>query len=104
MATRGGFEWDDAKAASNEAKHGVSFADAVEVFDDPGRVELLDERKPYGERRLLAVGLVDGVPVTVVYTARGSARRIISARRASRAERRMLSERIWRPVTDGDCP
>lgn len=42
------FEWDDAKAASNAAKHGVRFEVAVHVFDDPMRVDLADDRKDYG--------------------------------------------------------
>ncbi|MGP9822630.1 BrnT family toxin [Salinarimonas sp. NSM] len=88
MSTPDGFEWDDAKAASNEAKHGVSFDDAIEVFDDPARIEKPDDRKRYGEERLITFGVVDGVPLCVVYTVRGNVRRIISARAASRSERR----------------
>lgn len=100
---RGGFEWDDAKAASNEAKHGVSFDDAVQVFDDPGRVEKPDDRRPYGEERLITFGAVDGVAMCVVYTARGKVRRIISARAASRSERREML-RSPRSTRHGDRP
>ena len=102
MATRGGFDWDEPKAASNEAKHGIAFHEAIEVFDDPGSIEVIDDRKRYGEERLIAIGLVSGVPISVVYTMRGTSRRIISARPASRKERQTLSERNSRSVTHGD--
>ncbi len=45
------FEWDEKKAAANFAKHGVSFAAATEVFDDPCRIEKVDDRRDYGEIR-----------------------------------------------------
>ena len=42
MHDDGRFEWDEVKAAINAAKHGVSFEEAIEVFDDPQRVEIFD--------------------------------------------------------------
>jgi len=81
MATRGGFDWDDAKAASNEAKHGVSFDDAVEVFDDPGRIEKPDDRRLYGEERLITFGVADGVAMCTLY-AETSAGSFLLARQA----------------------
>jgi uncharacterized DUF497 family protein len=80
------FAWDLAKAASNLAKHGVDFEDAIEVFDDPDRVERVDPRNR-GEPRFQAIGLADGVILFVSYTMRGGVCRIISARRANRRER-----------------
>jgi uncharacterized DUF497 family protein len=80
------FEWDPAKAASNLAKHGVDFEDAIEVFDDPQKIERADPRNR-GEPRFQAVGAVGGDILFVSYTIRGRAQRIISARRANRRER-----------------
>jgi uncharacterized DUF497 family protein len=81
------FEWDDGKAEANLAKHGVDFIDAIGVFLDSRRVEGPDVRRDYGEARFYAIGTVENVVMHVTYTWRGKIRRIISARRASRAER-----------------
>jgi uncharacterized DUF497 family protein len=59
------FEWDQAKAATNIQKHGVSFERAVLVFDDDGRIEWLDARRDYGEPRWLVIGMVDSMEFTV---------------------------------------
>lgn len=83
-------EWDDAKAAYNLRKHGVSFEDAMWVFADPGRVELLDDREDYGEDRWMTIGRADPALLVVVHTVRGregSVIRIISARKANPSER-----------------
>jgi hypothetical protein len=80
------FEWDDAKAAENEAKHGVSFALARSVFKDPFAIERRDDRQDYGEERFILIGMVQGVVLTVVYTLREERARLISARRATRLE------------------
>ena len=79
-------EWDDAKAAANLAKHGVAFEFAVEVFVDPNLRDIDASRTIDGETRRKAVGLIRGKLYTVVYTSRGSVRRIISARRSNRSE------------------
>jgi len=85
------FEWDPNKAASNLAKHGVDFADAIGIFDDPGLLLLVDPRR-YGEHRYKAIGAVGGRVLFVAYTMRGDDLcRIISARRASRRERTACS-------------
>lgn len=81
------FEWDPLKAASNLAKHGVDFDTAAAVFEDPGRLVIIDDRRPYGEQRYQSVGLVAGVVLFVAYTMRGEVCRIISARKANRHER-----------------
>jgi uncharacterized protein len=80
------FEWDAAKNAANLAKHGISFGDAVRIFEGPV-LEKIDSRRDYGEERIAAIGLAMGLELYVVYTSRGSKRRIISARRASKDER-----------------
>jgi hypothetical protein len=81
------FEWDEAKDRRNLAKHGISFADAARVFAGQILTEV-DERHAYGETRYRAYGTVADRLLSVVYTMRGDRVRIISARRASRAERR----------------
>ncbi len=82
------FEWDDAKAVSNLAKHRVSFVAACQVFNDPLALDTVARSMDYGEIRRRIVGLGNGIFLTVIYTERGDIVRIISARRASRAERR----------------
>jgi len=81
------FEWDSVKASSNVEKHAVDFVTAVEIFDDPDLIVVIDLRS-YGERRYQAIGAARGVILFVAYTMRGrDICRIISARRASRRER-----------------
>jgi uncharacterized DUF497 family protein len=80
------FEWDEAKAAENYAKHGVSFETAIKVFRDPFAIERLDDRDDYGEERFILIGTAEEGVVTVVYTERNGRFRIISARRATRHE------------------
>ena len=81
------FEWDQAKNGANVAKHGVSFELASRIFD--GRVlTRIDDRRPYGERRSVSLGMVDAaVILAVVHTDRSGRTPIISARRANRQER-----------------
>ena len=81
------FEWDAAKAASNLRKHGVDFADAVTVFDDDLAITIPDPDSE--EERFITTG-VDAVGrlLVVVYAWREERVRIISARRATRRERR----------------
>jgi uncharacterized DUF497 family protein len=76
------FEWNEEKAKLNITKHGVDFKDAAEVFSDPNRCSLVDERREYGEVRWIELGQVDGVVLVVAWTPRDSSRRIISARKA----------------------
>ncbi|MGH7814001.1 MAG: BrnT family toxin [Candidatus Binataceae bacterium] len=80
------FEWDTAKAAANFAKHGVSFIEAARIFEGP-ILEQEDNRRDYGERRIIAYGKCGRKILAVVYTMRSDNRRIITARRASRDER-----------------
>ena len=71
-------EWDDAKRRQNLRDHGVDFADAALIFESP-TVEAPDNRADYGEIRYGALGHVGDDYFLVVYTWRGSNRRIISA-------------------------
>lgn len=81
------FAWDPRKAASNRRKHGVDFADAVGVFEDPRALRLPDDRQ--GEDRVVAIGRdFLGRLLVVIYAWRGERIRLISARRATARERR----------------
>lgn len=90
------FEWDEDKAKSNQRKHGVSFEDAMHVFDDPFAL-CEPDRLEGGEQRWRTIGLAGEVIVLVVaHTVTeedlDEVIRIISARRANRKERRMYEE------------
>lgn len=77
------FEWDEAKAAENISNHGVDFVRAARMFDYPV-LEREDARQFWGERRVMAIGQVDGFHMVVCWTPRGTRKRIISAWRADR--------------------
>ena len=81
-----GFQWDQAKSASNEAKHGISFLQAAQIFRGP-ILKTQDTRRDYGEHRFVAIGVFDGVILSVAFSERDGDIRLISARRASRRER-----------------
>jgi uncharacterized protein len=83
------FEWDDAKAESNERKHGVALSEALTVFGDPLSVTGYDPRHADDEDRFLTMGVsVDGRLLVVSHTDRGDTVRVISAREATRRERK----------------
>lgn len=85
------FEWDDAKEKINITKHGIDFSTAARVFNDENRLEMYDELHSETEDRYITIGLIDGVAylIMVVYTEREEAIRLISARKATKAERSM---------------
>lgn len=86
------FEWDDAKAAANLAKHGVTFEQAREAFSDPFAIDFVDDRANYREHRLILLGMVENRLLVVAHTLRGEEVRIISAREAEPYERRRYHE------------
>ena len=86
------FEWDENKAVLNLAKHGIPFEYAVRVFLDSYRLEEEELIEHEGEMRRRVIGMVDDRVLLVVYTERFSRTRIISARRATRHERRKYHE------------
>jgi uncharacterized protein len=86
------FEWDEKKATRNDAKHGISFEVAREVFDDPARIERADDRDS-DEVRFNVTGQVKGRILVVTYTVRGTKIRLISARLAEPFERRRYHEK-----------
>jgi len=85
------YQWDPNKAKSNLKKHGVSFADAVGVFEDENAITLEDEHE--GESRFITIGrdFLRRILV-VVYTFRGMIIRIISARKATARERKIYED------------
>lgn len=88
-----GFEWDPEKAAENLKTHGIAFEDATHIFDGP-TLEAADTREDYGEDRYLALRLVHGIELAVVYTERQDAIRLISAPRATEHERKAFWQAI----------
>ena len=88
-------EWDEAKAASNERKHGVSFQEARTVFDDPLAVIFDDDPPSIGEQREIIIGHSEEDRLLLVcFTQRGPSVRIISARTATRRERKDYEENV----------
>jgi uncharacterized protein len=82
------FEWDDEKAISNLEKHGVSFGEATEVFYDPNALEGYDPEHSDEENRFFIIGLSSRRLLYIIYAERtGDVVRIVSARRANKAER-----------------
>jgi uncharacterized protein len=79
-------EWDSAKAASNFAKHRVRFRYAARVFLDPRRLEVVDDRRDYGEERRVTLGVIEDRAYAVVFTTRDGRIRLISARKANLRE------------------
>jgi uncharacterized DUF497 family protein len=91
------FEWDPVKARTNQRKHGLTFDDAMHVFDDPCALFEQDRAGEEGEPRWQALGLAGGVLLLLVaHTVREEEQdeviRIISARRATRKERNRYDE------------
>ena len=81
-------EWDDNKNRINIQKHGISFETAALVFADEDRIEYYDKIHSVDEDRYVVIGCVQGI-LYVVYTMRGEAARLISARLANAGERRI---------------
>ena len=92
------FEWDEAKAAANLRKHGVSFELASSIFGDPRILTLADTTHSELEERWFSIGLANnGVPMSVAYlwTDAGAGLikiRLITARRATAPEIRNYTE------------
>ena len=87
------YGWDEKKRKFNLAKHGIDFRDAEKIFDGP-LVTVEDTRDDYGEPRYVALGLLEEIVVSMVYTERGNTVRIISIRKALRHETRFFISQI----------
>jgi uncharacterized protein len=95
------YEWDENKNERNLEKHGLSFETASLVFDDPNALSIPD-RIENGEERWQTIGMIENIVIVMVaHTIKLEAEsqeeiiRIISARKATRAERQEYEETIW---------
>jgi uncharacterized DUF497 family protein len=79
------FTWDERKRKTNLRGHGFDFSDARQVFDGP-TVTYEDDRLVYGEQRFVTLGLLQGIPVSIVHTETRDRIHVISFRRATRHE------------------
>ena len=87
------FEWDNKKAEANFKKHQIAFEEAASAFGDPLAITFRDLDHSVGERRFLTFGVSQsGVLLVLSHTYRSELIRIISARRATRAERKIYEE------------
>jgi uncharacterized DUF497 family protein len=83
-----GFEWDEDKNLANQRKHGISFEEASAIFDGP---VLSHEDEHHSETRERSYGLLGAnVVVCVIHTDRNGSTRIISARKATKNERKLF--------------
>jgi uncharacterized protein len=89
------FEWDDDKYELNIRRHGVDFERAALIFTG-AMVEELDDREDYGEDRMIALGLAQGIVYRVTYTMRGKSYRLISAQKANKRDQ----DRYYRETYD----
>ena len=88
-----GFEWDPRKDSANRHKHGVGFAEASTVFDDPLSSTIPDPDHAIDEERFVIVGMSDKRSLLiVVHTIRGELIRLISARPATKHEKRKYED------------
>ena len=83
----GRFEWDETKDRQNIKKHGFSFNEILEIFDDPAFLEGFDWKHSIKEDRYYGIGCLNNILYVIAfYTVRSERKRIISARRADNDE------------------
>jgi hypothetical protein len=88
------FEWDEKKNTENIHKHGLDFAEAFKVFQNPLLIKL-DNRYGYTEERYIGIGYLSGRNVVIVYTERGPDKiRVISLRKANSREKDIYEKAI----------
>jgi uncharacterized DUF497 family protein len=83
------FEWDGAKDASNQDKHGISFREASEAFLDLFNITIADPNHAVEEERFVLLGFAGGKLLVISFTERSNAIRTISCRKANTKERRL---------------
>jgi len=87
------FSWDPKKAVANLKKHGVDFREAATVFDDPLSTTFPNEEHSTSERRFVTIGVsAFGRVLVVAHTEGGQTIRVVSAREATRGERKFYEE------------
>ena len=87
------FEWDSKKAGENEAKHGVTFEEATEVFADPHSSTVSDPDHSQEEERFLIFGQTEGQrSLVVAFAERGDRIRLVTAREMTRLERKAYEQ------------
>ncbi|MBX2997754.1 MAG: BrnT family toxin [Caldilineaceae bacterium] len=87
------FGWDEVKAEQNVRKHRVSFEEAVTIFSDPYLITFPDDEHSDVEDRFISIGQSDNGPILlVVHTDHHDTIRLISCRKATRAERRIYEQ------------
>ncbi|MGK7946079.1 MAG: BrnT family toxin [Microcystaceae cyanobacterium] len=87
------FEWDEQKAQSNQRKHGITFEEALTIFDDPLAITFEDKLHSDQEVRFLTIGYSSfGRLLFVVATDRDNKTRLISARPVTKRERKFYEQ------------
>ena len=94
MTTGPVFEWDERKRRDNVRKHKLDFADCASVFSGP-IVSIQDQRRDYGETRLITRGLLRGRVVVVAHTEEEGIVRVISMRKAASHEQADYFEKTY---------
>lgn len=87
------FTWDEVKRKRNLKVHGLDFVDAAQVFDG-ATFTYEDDRLRYDEQRFVTLGLLDGMPVSIVHTETQDCIHIISFRKATKHETAILFENL----------
>ena len=87
------FTWSEAKRKLNLRNHGLDFVDSLSVFEGV-TFTFEDDRFSYGERRFVTLGLLAGIPVSIVHTENEHEIRIISFRKATRCETQIYFDEI----------
>jgi len=87
------FSWTETKRTRNLKDHGLDFSDAPRVFETT-TFTFEDDRFNYGEQRLVTLGLLAGIPVSIVHTENEHEIHIISFRKATRRETQIYFDKI----------
>ena len=87
------FTWSETKRAANLRAHGLDFVDAPRVFEG-ATYTFEDDRFSYGEQRFVTLGLLAGIPVSVVHTESDHEIRVISFRKATKREAQIYFDAI----------
>ena len=88
-----GFTWSGAKCATHIKSHGLDFIDAQSVFEGV-TYTFEDDRYSYGEQRFVTLGVLAGIPVSVVHTENEHEIRVISFRKATKRESQIYFDEI----------